>query len=29
MFAVIERHRDRVALDRILPRDRWRPGTPT
>jgi UDP-sulfoquinovose synthase len=26
MFGVIERHRDRVRLDHILPRDRWRPG---
>ena len=24
MFGVIERHRDRVVADRILPRDRWR-----
>jgi UDP-sulfoquinovose synthase len=27
MFGVIERHRDRVILERILPRDRWRPAT--
>jgi len=27
MFGLIERHRDRVILDRILPRDRWRPAT--
>jgi UDP-sulfoquinovose synthase len=27
MFGVIERHRDRVIPDRILPRDRWRPTT--
>src|SRR5262245_45787043 len=26
MFATIERHRDRVIPDHILPRDRWRPG---
>ena len=26
MFATIERHRDRVITDHILPRDRWRPG---
>jgi len=26
MFASIERHRDRVIEDHILPRDRWRPG---
>jgi UDP-sulfoquinovose synthase len=26
MFATIERFRDRVILDHILPRDRWRPG---
>jgi UDP-sulfoquinovose synthase len=26
MFGAIERHRDRVILDHILPRDRWRPG---
>jgi UDP-sulfoquinovose synthase len=25
MFGVIERHRDRVKIDQILPRDRWRP----
>jgi UDP-sulfoquinovose synthase len=28
MFGAIERHRDRVTLDHILPRDRWRPGAP-
>ena len=28
MFATIERFRDRVILDHILPRDRWRPGRP-
>jgi UDP-sulfoquinovose synthase len=28
MFATIERFRDRVILDHILPRDRWRPGGP-
>jgi UDP-sulfoquinovose synthase len=28
MFGAIERHRDRVILDHILPRDRWRPGAP-
>jgi UDP-sulfoquinovose synthase len=27
MFGVIERHRDRVIAERILPRDRWRPAT--
>ena len=27
MFAVIEQHRDRVILDRILPRIRWRPAS--
>jgi UDP-sulfoquinovose synthase len=27
MFGVIERHRDRVIPERILPRDRWRPAT--
>jgi UDP-sulfoquinovose synthase len=27
MFGVIERHRDRVITDRILPRDRWRSAT--
>ena len=26
MFATIERHKDRVITDHILPRDRWRPG---
>jgi UDP-sulfoquinovose synthase len=26
MFAAIERYRDRVIPDHILPRDRWRPG---
>jgi UDP-sulfoquinovose synthase len=26
MFGVIERYRDRVVADRILPRDRWRPS---
>jgi UDP-sulfoquinovose synthase len=26
MFGVIERYRDRVISDAILPRDRWRPG---
>jgi UDP-sulfoquinovose synthase len=26
MFSSIERHKDRVILDHILPRDRWRPG---
>jgi UDP-sulfoquinovose synthase len=26
MFGVIERHKDRVIVDAILPRDRWRPG---
>ncbi len=26
MFSAIERHKDRVILDHILPRDRWRPG---
>ena len=26
MFSTIERHKDRVILDHILPRDRWRPG---
>jgi UDP-sulfoquinovose synthase len=26
MFSTIERHRDRIVLDHILPRDRWRPG---
>jgi UDP-sulfoquinovose synthase len=26
MFGVIERHKDRVITDAILPRDRWRPG---
>jgi UDP-sulfoquinovose synthase len=26
MFGVIERHRDRVIVERILPRDRWRPA---
>ncbi len=25
MFATIERHKDRVNPDHILPRDRWRP----
>ena len=25
MFAAIERHKDRVIVDHILPRDRWRP----
>jgi UDP-sulfoquinovose synthase len=29
MFATIERHRHRVAVDHILPRDRWRPDGPT
>jgi UDP-sulfoquinovose synthase len=29
MFAAIERHRDRVILDHILPRDRWRPAVET
>ncbi|HEY7401768.1 MAG TPA: NAD-dependent epimerase/dehydratase family protein [Actinomycetota bacterium] len=28
MFAEIERHRDRVIPDHILPRDRWRPVVP-
>ena len=28
MFATIERFRDRVIVDHILPRDRWRPGGP-
>ncbi|HEX6131338.1 MAG TPA: NAD-dependent epimerase/dehydratase family protein [Actinomycetota bacterium] len=28
MFATIERFRARVIEDHILPRDRWRPGTP-
>jgi UDP-sulfoquinovose synthase len=28
MFASIERHRDRVIADHILPRDRWRPADP-
>ena len=27
MFRAIERHRDRVIVDHILPRDRWRPST--
>jgi UDP-sulfoquinovose synthase len=27
MFGVIERHRDRVITERILPRDRWRSAT--
>jgi UDP-sulfoquinovose synthase len=27
MFASIQRHRDRVIPDHILPRDRWRPDT--
>jgi UDP-sulfoquinovose synthase len=27
MFATIERYKDRVIADHILPRDRWRPGT--
>ncbi|MGZ4151219.1 MAG: NAD-dependent epimerase/dehydratase family protein [Actinomycetota bacterium] len=26
MFSAIDRHRGRVILDHILPRDRWRPG---
>jgi hypothetical protein len=26
MFGVIERHKDRVIADAILPRDRWRAG---
>ena len=26
MFSSIERHKDRVIVDHILPRDRWRPG---
>jgi UDP-sulfoquinovose synthase len=26
MFGIIERYRDRVIVDHILPRDRWRPG---
>ncbi|MGZ5300152.1 MAG: NAD-dependent dehydratase, partial [Actinomycetota bacterium] len=26
MFVAIERHRNRVNLEHILPRDRWRPG---
>ena len=26
MFASIERHKDRVITDHILPRDRWRPA---
>jgi UDP-sulfoquinovose synthase len=26
MFATIGRHKDRVRLDHILPRDRWRPA---
>jgi hypothetical protein len=26
MFGQIERFRDRVIADHILPRDRWRPG---
>jgi hypothetical protein len=26
MFSAIERHKGRVILDHILPRDRWRPG---
>jgi UDP-sulfoquinovose synthase len=26
MFGVIERHKDGVILEHILPRDRWRPG---
>jgi UDP-sulfoquinovose synthase len=26
MFGVIQRHKDRVKADQILPRDRWRPG---
>jgi UDP-sulfoquinovose synthase len=29
MFGVIDRHRDRVNVDRILPRDRWRPDSAT
>jgi len=28
MFATIERFQDRVIVDHILPRDRWRPGRP-
>jgi UDP-sulfoquinovose synthase len=28
MFATIERFRGRVIEDHILPRDRWRPGSP-
>jgi len=28
MFGVIERHKDRVIADRILPRDRWRGADP-
>ena len=27
MFAAIERHKDRVILDHILPRDHWRPAS--
>jgi UDP-sulfoquinovose synthase len=27
MFAVIEEYKDRVILDHILPRDRWKPST--
>ena len=26
MFSAIERYKDRVIVDHILPRDRWRPG---
>ncbi len=29
MFGVIDRHRDRVNVGRILPRDRWRPDSAT
>jgi UDP-sulfoquinovose synthase len=29
MFGVIERHKDRVIADHILPRDRWRPSVGT
>jgi hypothetical protein len=29
MFAEIQRHRDRVIADHILPRDRWSPVAET
>jgi hypothetical protein len=28
MFAAIQEHRDRVIVDHILPKTRWRPPAP-